>query len=103
MKITVLRVPGIVWALLRRLPGWQQTLLNGGQRISVHLHKFLAVYFTADVSYLDSEAGAIPLPSRSMVIVPSGRKHGWRVDASTAGVGTVGHFHAGHGVHHVTA
>lgn len=103
MNIIVLKIPRTILGLLRRFPGWRQTLLKRGEQISVHLHQFLAIYFTSGISSLHTEEGLTPLPQQAMVIVPRGKRHGWKVEDVVGLSGFVGHFHSGHDAHHVTA
>jgi hypothetical protein len=101
-RIAVIAVPAIFFKLLEKV-GAKETVLRQGHQILAHMHKFLAVYFTKDVQFLQTRAGRRKLPPYAMVVVMPRTVHGW-VDVATGdGCGVVAHFHHGHPTHHITA
>jgi quercetin dioxygenase-like cupin family protein len=93
----VIRVPRAIRRLLGRIPRWKETLLLPEARISQHSHRFMAIYFTFGVRFLNTATGTRPLPAAAIVIVPAGVEHGWSGTSNAAAI--VGHFHVGHLVH----
>jgi|ERR1700682_2614746 len=101
-RIIVIPVPRLLFRVLDSL-GAQKTILRHGHQILAHMHKFLAVYFTKDVRFLETAAGRKDLPASAMVVVLPRTTHGW-VDATVAnGCGVVAHFHHGHPAHSISA
>lgn len=101
-RIVVVAVPKAAFRILDWL-GAKRTVLQSGHQVVAHMHKFLAVYFTRDVRFLQLRSGKKRLPECAMVIVLPHTIHGW-VDASTeTGCGIVAHFHHGHPAHRISA
>lgn len=101
-RILVIPVPRWLFKVLDSL-GAQKTILRQGHQILAHMHKFLAIYFTKDVRFLETSTGRKNLPPSAMVIVLPRTTHAW-VDATVAnGCAVVAHFHHGHPAHNISA
>jgi hypothetical protein len=101
-NIIVIPIPGWVFNLLRQI-GAEETVLTTRQQIMKHLHKFLAVYFTCNVKYIETVSGVRRLPSRAMVVVLPNTIHGWVDCVEGVPCGIVAHFHPGHPAHSISS
>ncbi|WP_316227952.1 hypothetical protein [Bradyrhizobium sp. SZCCHNR3015] len=100
MNVTVVPIPTSSRGLLANAPGWNETIVPQGAKISSHYHDFQAYYYTFGISKMRTDQGDLSLPEAAMVVVPSGVVHGW-IGPESQAVAAVGHFHDGHGYHFV--
>lgn len=100
-RLVVIYVPKVLIKVLEWL-GAKKTILRHGHQIKSHMHRFLAVYFTMDVRYVETGSGRKELPASAMVIVLPRTIHGWVDTLNDSECGVVSHFHRGHPAHVMT-
>jgi len=101
--IAVFSIPTLLFSILRKLPTWHETKLAATDRISLHYHKYAAVYFIQGIRRLELRGDTVALPRCAIAVFKRDTAHGWQQVDPAATVGFVGHFHRNHQPHRVIA
>lgn len=98
-RIFIIPVPRFLIIMLECI-GAHKTPIRKGEQVLAHMHKYLALYFTSNIRWIQCKGGKKKLPRYAMAIVFPRAVHGW-VDTISEKDGVVSHFHHGHPAHHI--